>query len=78
MKPELKTRQEQIDLQLGRAGWATGSRRMVEEFFIEKAGCISGPKTDYGTRIQFVDYALLDRLGRPLAIVEARKCSCAP
>lgn len=32
MNSERQTRQEKIDLQLGRAGWAVGSRRLVEKF----------------------------------------------
>lgn len=35
LKPERKTRQEKIDRQLGRAGWALGSRKLIEEFIIE-------------------------------------------
>jgi len=35
MKPERLTRQEDIDLQLGRAGWAVDSRRLMEEFLVE-------------------------------------------
>ena len=35
MNSERQTRQEKIDLQLGRAGWAMGSRRLIEEFLVE-------------------------------------------
>ena len=35
MKPERQTRQEKINLQLGRAGWAVGSRRLLEEFLVQ-------------------------------------------
>lgn len=68
MMPERQTRQERIDVQLGQAGWAKGSRHFVEELLIPP-----GPGGDGGSS-EFVDYALLDRMGRPLAIVEA-KCS---
>lgn len=35
MNLERQTRQEQIDLQLGRAGWAVGSSRVSEEFLVD-------------------------------------------
>lgn len=44
MNPERQTRQEKIDLQLGRAGWAVGSRRLVEEFLADKESLISDLK----------------------------------
>ena len=75
MTTERQTRQEKIDLQLGRAGWAIGSRRLVEEFLVDTSGIISGPVTSYRGRNEFADYALLDSLGRPLAIVEAKHSS---
>lgn len=78
MKPERRTRQEQIDLQLGRAGWAVGSRRLVEEYIVDKASLVSTPKAAYPSANEFADYALLDRFGRPLAIVEAKRSSRNP
>ena len=77
MKPEHRTRQERIDLQLGRAGWAVGSRRLVEEFLV-KTLAISESEGIYNTKNEFVDYALIDRLGRLLAIVEAKRSSRDP
>lgn len=44
MSSERQTRQEKIDLQLGRAGWAVGSRRLVEEYIVDKASLVSTPK----------------------------------
>ncbi len=75
MKSERQTRQEMIDLQLGRAGWAVGSRRLLEEFLIESHPPLNDPAGVYQTANEFADYALLDRLGRVLAIVEAKRSS---
>jgi type I restriction enzyme R subunit len=75
MKPERQTRQEKIDLQLGRAGWAVGSRRLLEEFLVETTSLLNEPPDAYRTANEFADYALLDRLERVLAIVEAKRSS---
>jgi type I restriction enzyme, R subunit len=73
MKPEQQTRQHKIDLQLGRAGWALGSRQLIQEFLVSNNSSLKEPATPYRTKNEFADYALLDRLGRPLAIVEAKR-----
>lgn len=65
MNSERQTRQEKIDLQLGRAGWAVGSRRLVEEFLVDKASPVGDPKSTYPSNNEFADYALLDRFDRP-------------
>ncbi len=75
---ESKTRQEKIDRQLGRAGWAIGSRRLIEEFLIETTSMVREPEGVYGIKNEFADYALLDHLSRPLAIVEAKRSSRDP
>lgn len=75
---ETHTRQELIDRQLGRAGWAIGSRQTVEEFLVQTKNCVDEPQKAYGGGNEFADYALLDRLGRPLAIVEAKRTSRDP
>lgn len=75
MKSERHTRQEQIDLQLGRAGWALGSRQVFEEFLVQPLDVLREPEMSYRPAGEFADYALLDRLGRPLAIVEAKRSS---
>jgi len=78
MKPERQTRQKQIDLQLGRAGWAIGSRRLIEEFLVESVPSCGDEKEEYRGSKEFADYALMDRFGRPLAIVEAKRSSRDP
>jgi type I restriction enzyme R subunit len=78
MNSERQTRQEKIDLQLGRAGWAVGSRRLIEEFLIETTFVVRYPDDVYRDTNEFADYALLDRLGRLLAIVEAKRSSRDP
>ena len=76
MKPEEQTRQEKIDLQLGRAGWAVGSRRVLEEYLVKTTtSVLNEPPGAYRTVNEFADYALMDRLGRVLAIVEAKRSS---
>ena len=76
---ERQTRQEKIDLQLGRAGWAVGSLRLVEEFRIKTS---APPPLEPGnaphTAEGLADYVLLDSLDRPLAIVEAKRSSRDP
>jgi type I restriction enzyme, R subunit len=78
MKTERLTRQEKIDLQLGRAGWAVGSRRLIPEYLVTSPSVVREPTPEYRTVNGFADYALLDRLGRPLAIVEAKRSSRDP
>ena len=78
MNSERRTRQEKIDRQLARAGWAVGSRRLIEELVVRVSSQVREPDDDYSDHSEFVDYALLDRLGRPLAIVEAKRASRDP
>src|SRR4051812_27400753 len=73
MNTERQTRQERIDLQLGKAGWAIGTRRLMSEFLVVAAPRTQEPEAKGYN--EFADYALLDRLGRPLAIVEAKRSS---
>lgn len=68
---EAHTRQQKIDHQLARAGWAVGSRRLVEELAVP-ADTVQETRASYGSASEFVDYALLDRFDRPIAIVEAK------
>jgi type I restriction enzyme R subunit len=78
MTSERQTRQEKIDLQLGLAGWAVGSRRLITEFLVTSASAVREPTQEFKTVNEFVDYALIDRLRRPLAIVEAKRSSRDP
>lgn len=75
MKPEQKTRKEIIDHHLIQAGWNISDRtQVVEEFSIAVDSDISAdPMVGYG--LQFSDYILLGKDGKPLAVVEAKKSS---
>jgi len=78
MSSERQTRQEKIDLQLGRAGWAVGSRQLITELLIERNAAVEEPPDTYRSSNEFADYALFDQLGRLIAIVEAKKSSRDP
>lgn len=78
MSSERQTRQEKIDLQLGRAGWAVGSRQLITELLIERNAAVEEPPDAYRSSNEFADYALFDQLGRLIAIVEAKKSSRDP
>jgi type I restriction enzyme R subunit len=73
MKHEQKTRKEIIDHRLIKAGWNINDRtQVVEEFSIAVAsGITSEPLVGFG--IQFSDYVLLGKDGKPMAVVEAKK-----
>lgn len=74
MTIEAKTRQDQIDRQLARAGWSVASRQLIVEFAVSP-GMVRESDRTYKSAAEFADYALLDRLGRPIAIVEAKRSS---
>jgi len=78
MKTERRTRQEKIDHQLARAGWAVGSRRLIEELLVRPLGGVRDLDGVLSYKNEFVDYVLRDRLGRPLAIIEAKRSSRNP
>ncbi len=75
MKTEQQTRKEIIDKQLLRAGWKVDdSSKVIEEFEI-KVGSRNEtrePPSPYHN-LQFSDYVLLGKNGKPLAVVEAKK-----
>lgn len=75
MSSERQTRQAKIDLQLGCAGWAVGSRRLITELLIERDVAVENSAGVFHPNNEFADYALFDRLGRLVAIVEAKKSS---
>src|SRR5258707_649786 len=70
MFDEKETRQRYIDDQLRRWGWSKDALSFIEEFVLP------GPADrDSTLSSQFADYALLDRSGKPIAIVEAKRTS---
>jgi len=72
---EAQTRQELIDSQLAKAGWAASSRSLIEEFYIKPNTELSDKIGRYESRGEFADYVLLDKNNKPLAIVEAKRTS---
>lgn len=70
---EAQTRQRYIDSQLAEASWGNDDRSVLEEFEL-------GIKDDraLGEKHGFVDYVLLGKDGKPLAIVEAKRTSRDP
>ena len=67
---EATTRKTRIDRQLARAGWTAESRLVLGEFLLQGGGLIAAnPHESYTLGPdEFVDYALMDRLGRPVAM----------
>lgn len=65
---EAQTRQQRIDADLARAGWAGHRRNLLEEVLLR----ISEPTPDY-EGAGFADYVLLDASGKPIAVVEAKR-----
>lgn len=68
MVDEKETRQKLIDNQLRRAGWGNNFV-FLEEFVLPRS------LDTASSHNQFADYALMDRAGRPIAIVEAKRTS---
>jgi len=70
---EKQTRKQIIDQRLKHAGWNVADRtQVVEEFFVKvNTNELNEPEVPYG--IQFSDYVLLGKDGKPLAVVEAKK-----
>lgn len=65
---EAQTRQQRIDADLARAGWAGHRRNLVDEVLLRSAE----PTPEYGG-VGFADYVLLDAFGKPIAVVEAKR-----
>src|SRR6266581_1445828 len=77
--PEALTRAQRIDHQLARAGWAVGSRQVVEEWWLSGYSKVKGADNEeIRSPEEFVDYALTSGDGRPIAIVEAKRTSRDP
>lgn len=65
---EAQTRQQRIDADLARAGWAGRRRNLQEEVLLR----VAEPTPEYGG-VGFADYVLLDASGKPIAVVEAKR-----
>lgn len=72
---ETQTRQRYIDNQLVEAGWGNDERSVLEEFAL---GTLKERQAEYGEKIGFVDYVLIGKDGKPLAVVEAKRTSRDP
>lgn len=75
MSTEAITRKEIIDLKLKAAGWdVTDSARVTLEYCIQldAKASVQEPIVSYNG-LQFCDYVLLGKDGKPLAVVEAKK-----
>lgn len=68
--PEFETRKRYIDWDLGLAGWSIGDD-VVEEREVHGMPVEPGNNTGTG----YIDYLLLGKDGRPLAILEAKRTS---
>ena len=67
---EAETRAQLIDQQLAQAGWTGGKATLVEELLLAHWG---GTRAVRESSSNFVDYALLNGDGQPIAIVEAKR-----
>ena len=73
---ERQTRQAQIDHLLLQAGWDVNKPDVVTELRLASSALLTRESTvTYRMGNEFVDYALLGRDGKPLAIVEAKRSS---
>lgn len=72
---ETQTRQRYIDSQLAEAGWGRDDRSVLEEF---ELGIKKARTPEYGEKHGFVDYVLLGKDRKPLAILEAKRTSRDP
>src|SRR5690606_767945 len=70
------TRKELIDIQLKKAGWNVDDRtQVIVEFVINSSyNNLNEPNSAYRNN-QFVDYVLLGKNGKPIAVIEAKKSS---
>lgn len=74
MKNEKLTRKEIIDNRLKQADWNVTDRTQVIEEFDIHLTVVEEPTTPYAGH-QYIDYVLLGKDGKPLAVVEAKKTS---
>ena len=76
-KNEAQTRREIIDLNLLKAGWEINDPSQVSiefDIYLGKGTTEEEFRTEF-TDHQFVDYLLLGKDGKPLAVVEAKRTS---
>src|SRR3989344_4653271 len=76
-KNEAQTRREIIDLNLRKAGWEINDPSQVSlefDIYLGKGTVEEEFRTEF-TDHQFVDYLLLGKDGKPLAVVEAKRTS---
>jgi type I restriction enzyme, R subunit len=76
-KNEAQTRREIIDKNLDKAGWKVDDPSQVSiefDIYLGDSGVDEELKTEF-TDHQFVDYLLLGKDGKPLAVVEAKRTS---
>ncbi len=74
MENEKHTRQNIIDQRLKTAGWNVADKTQVIEEFAVPTTAFNEPNIPYG-KVNFSDYVLLGKDGKPLAVVEAKKSS---
>lgn len=72
---EAQTRQDLVDSQLAKAGWGSTSRSLIEELYIKSGFEVREDRAQYSSKGEFIDYVLLDKANKPLAIVEAKRTS---
>ena len=76
-RTEAETRKELIDQMLARSGWdVVDPHQVVGELMLRYPSDAPLPEfreTDRTRGDEFIDYALLDSLGKPIAIVEAKR-----
>ncbi len=72
---EAATRQRYIDSRITQAGWGNDERSVLEEF---ELGTKEDGTPEYGEKHGFVDYVLLGKDGKPLAVIEAKRTSLDP
>ncbi len=72
---EAQTRQNYIDQQLVEAGWSQRDLSLLEEFELSPPKGITPEKNE---KHGFVDYVLIGKEGKPIAVVEAKRTSRDP
>jgi type I restriction enzyme, R subunit len=77
MKDEKATRKNIIDKRLQEAGWnLLDSSQVIQEHGIRQSpGLLKAASPAKATSIEFSDYTLLGKNGKPLAVIEAKKSS---